>query len=44
VQKVNLFSPWTMLQGALKEGLRALRKQQPSGPEIKLRKIASYSK
>ena len=39
---VSLFSPWTMLQGALKEGVRALLKQPASGPEIKIRKIAPY--
>ncbi len=40
---ISLFSPWTMLQGALKEGFRTLLKQPASGPDIKLRKIAPYS-
>lgn len=39
---VSLFSPWTMLQGALKEGIRTLLKQPASGPEIKIRRIAPY--
>jgi len=40
---VSLFSPWIMLQGALNEGIRALRKQPAAGPEIKIRKIAPFS-
>jgi NADP-dependent 3-hydroxy acid dehydrogenase YdfG len=39
---VNLSSPWTLLQGALKEGLRSLRRQPSAIPEIKVRRIAPY--
>lgn len=39
---ISLFSPWVALQGALKEGLRVLRKQPAEGSEIKIRKIAPY--
>lgn len=36
---VSLFSPWSMLQGALKEGLRSLFKQPAPEMKIKIQKI-----
>lgn len=39
---VNLFSPWSALKGAAREGLRVLLKKPVSGPEINLRQIPPY--
>lgn len=41
---ISIFSPWTMLEGALKEGVRALRKQAAPGPEIHIKKIAPHQR
>jgi len=38
---ISMFSPWTMLQGALKEGIRSLRKRPAPDMEIHIQKIAS---
>ena len=39
---INIFSPATMLGGALKEGLRALRKTPANGNGIKVRSVPPY--
>ncbi len=39
---ISLFSPLTALQGALKEGFRALIRRPANGPEIKLRTIEPF--
>jgi NADP-dependent 3-hydroxy acid dehydrogenase YdfG len=39
---VNLFSPWAMLQGALKEGLRILTKKPAPNMDIRIKTIPPY--
>ncbi len=39
---VSLFSPWTMLEGALHEQLRALFGRSAAGPDVKVRTIQPY--
>ena len=39
---ISIFSPWTMLQGALKEGIRSIRKQPGSDFGIRVKTVALY--
>lgn len=39
---ISLLSPWTLLQGALREQVRALFRRPAVGPEIKIRTIQPY--
>jgi glucose 1-dehydrogenase len=39
---VNIFSPVSMLQGAIKEGWRALTKKPVAGPQVKIRVIPPH--
>ena len=39
---ISLFSPWMMLSGALKEGIRSILKQPAPDTEIKIKKVQPY--
>jgi hypothetical protein len=39
---VSFSSPWTMLSGAVREGLRVLRRQPPAPVEIQMQAIPPY--
>lgn len=41
-QLINIFSPWGMLTGAVREGVRALFKRPAGGPDIELHSIDPY--
>lgn len=41
-QLISIFSPWTMLSGAAKEGLRKLSKKSTAGSEIRIQSIPPF--
>jgi len=42
-QLINIFSPWDMITGAVKEGLRSLSQKPADGPDIQIRSIDPYT-